>query len=269
MVMNKKILLSFVLIVGLGLAQAHEFWMQPVNFFLKPGEHLLVSFKVGEGFMGEPWDLAAHKIERLDLHRPTQSRNVIDSVYRDLKKNNLSLRLKDEGTYLLAMQSDNAFIAMEADKFNAYLTEDGLDDILDARKKTNTLDQPSKEYFRRHSKLLVQVGKKTDNTFSKVVGLPLEIIPEQNPYALKIGDPIGFKVLFEGKPLFGAKVRIWNRFENRTTLQNIYTEKTGLVETRVSNPGMWMVSVVKMVPSKQGDAEWQSHWASLVYGVHQ
>ena len=266
--MQKKIASLLFLIIGVGLVQAHEFWLQPVNFFLKSGEHLVVSFKVGENFAGEPWDLTTHKIERLDLHHLNQSRNVRDSVAPGAK-NNLSLRLREEGTHLLAMQSDNTFVGMEADKFNEYLKEDGLDEVYDQRKKTNTLTEPSKEYFVRFTKLLVQMGHKTDNTFSKIVGFPLEIVPEQNPYALKQGDAIRFKILYNGKPLFGAKVRIWNRFDSRTTIQNIYTEKNGVVETRVSNPGMWMVSVVKMVPSQQEGADWQSYWGSLVYGVHQ
>ena len=99
------------------------------------------------------------------------------------------------------------------------------------------------------------------------MGFPIEIIPEKNPYTLKKGDPVRFKILFEGKPLFGAKVKVWNRFDNRTTLQNIHTEKNGIIETHISNPGPWMVSVVKMVPSKQPGADWQSYWGSLVFGV--
>jgi len=247
------------------LAQAHEFWLQPAKFFLAPGERVDVRFMVGENFMGEPWDLTVHQIEKLDLYQTTGVLDVRDSV--KATANNLRISLMDEGTSLLAMQSSNAKIELEAEKFNAYLTEDGQDDVLEVRRKTNSLNKPGKEFYSRYTKLLLQVGEKKNDTYKKVVGFPIEIIPEKNPYLLKKGDPVRFTILFEGKPIFGAKVKVWNRFDNRTTIQNIYTEKNGVIETHISNPGPWMVSVVKMVPSKDKGADWQSYWGSLVFGI--
>lgn len=247
-------------------AQAHEFWLLPSNFFFKSGEKLLIRFMVGENFMGESWDLKQHRVEKLEHHRLSGVMNFVDSI-TDAEKYNLAITLKDEGTHMVALQSNNAFIELEGEKFNEYLKEDGLDDVYAHREKTKTLSRPSKEFYSRYSKLLVQVGARKDDTFKKIVGFPIEIIPEQNPYSLKKGDPVRFKILYEGKPLFGARVKVWNRFDNRTTLQNIYTEKNGVIETRISNPGPWMVSVVKMVPSKLPGAEWQSYWGSLVFGV--
>jgi uncharacterized GH25 family protein len=139
--------------------------------------------------------------------------------------------------------------------------------VYDQRKKANTLTKPSKEFYSRHTKLLLQVGDVKDDTYKKVAGLPIEIVPDRNPYSLKKGDLIRFKILWQGKPLFGTKVKVWNRFDNRTTIQNIYTEQDGTMETHISNPGAWMVSVVTMVPSKKEGADWESYWGSLVFGV--
>jgi hypothetical protein len=41
-----------------------------------------------------------------------------------------------------------------------------------------------------------------------------------------------------------------------------------MIETHISNAGAWMVSFVKMVPSKNPEADWQSYWASLVFGIN-
>lgn len=262
----KKILSLAVLIAVMAAAQAHEFWMQPVRFFFKPGEKLMVRFMVGENFMGEPWDIKRHRVEKLEHHRTGGVKSMVDSV-TDTQTHNLSVTLAQEGTHLIVLQSDNAFIELEGPRFNEYLKEDGLDDVYAHREKTKTLDRPSKEFYARYSKLLVQVGNKRDDTYKKEMGFPIEIIPEKNPYSLKKGDPLRFKVLFEGKPAFGTLVKVWNRFDNRTTLQNIYTEKDGTIETRLSNPGSWMVSAVRMVPSKRPGADWQSHWGSVVFGV--
>jgi len=264
--MTKKIWIVASCVVLITFAQAHEFWMQPVKFFLLPGEKTSLRFLVGENFIGEPWDLKVHKVEKLELHHAAGVMNLLDSIKEDAKAN-LNIALQEEGTHLLMLQSNNAFSELEGGKFNEYLNEDGLDEVLSHRKTTGSLDKVGKEFYKRYSKLILQVGNKRDDTYKKIIGSPIEIVPETNPYAFKRGQLVKFKILSDGKPIFGVKVRVWNRFQNRTLIQPVYPEKNGIVEARISNPGPWMVSVVKMVPSKQEGADWQSYWASLTFGV--
>ncbi len=109
-------------------------------------------------------------------------------------------------------------------------------------------------------------GTGTDDTYKKTVGLPLEIVPLNDPYRTKPGDEMSFMVLWGGKPLEFTLVKVWNRKNNNTILQNIYTQKDGIITTRLSNTGMWMVSCIKMIPSKDTKADWQSYWASYTFG---
>jgi uncharacterized GH25 family protein len=248
------------------LTQAHEFWLYPNKFRFSKGETVVVNFLVGENFTGEQWDLKKHKIEKLDLLQKAAKTDLRSSVTQT-EKDNLKIVLKEEGTHMLVMESNDAFISLEGQKFNKYLEDDGLEEPLHHREKTKTLNDSSKEFYSRHSKLLLQVGQKTDDTYSKVVGLPIEIVPLTNPYDLKVGSPISFKILFNGKPLFGAKVRFWNMYNHTSILQNIYTQQDGTIESTISRPGSWMVSVVHMVPSKNSKAQWKSYWGSLVFGI--
>lgn len=259
-------MIPMLLFVAIALISAREFWLHPWKFVYKSGEKLEISFKAGENFIGEPWDLQKNQIESVILQQLSKLSSVIDSVTEG-NKDNLSLTLNDAGTCLLTMQTKNAVNEWEAEKFNSFLKENGLDEILDRRTKTNALASPTREYYSGYTKLLVQVGEKKDDTHKKVNSFPVEIMPLENPYSLKIGDPIHFKILFDGKPVFGVRVKVWNRFDNRTTIQNIYTEKDGTLETRISNRGPWMVSVVRMIPSKQAGAEWQSYRGSFVFGI--
>ena len=264
--MNKKLILPILIVLAIALTSAREFWLQPLKFVYKSGEKFTMNFKSGENFMGEPWDLQKNQIESLVLQQVSGSSSIMDSIKED-RNNSLILTLKQEGGYMLAMQTKNALNEWDAERFNSFLKENGLDEVLDRRTKTNTLASPAKEYYSGHAKLLVQVGEKKDDAYKKVNGFPAEILLLENPYALKIGDPIHFKILFDGKPVFGVRVKVWNRFDNRTTIQNIYTEKNGTLETRVSSPGPWMVSVVRMIPAKQSGADWQSFRGSLVFGI--
>jgi uncharacterized GH25 family protein len=240
--------------------------MQPDKFRFNPGETATIGFKVGENFLGESWDLQKHRIETLMHHHKAKTRDYKLKVTEG-EKDNLKVTLTEEGTHMIVMQSNDAFIALDGKKFNEYLTEDGLDDILYQREKEGILDDSSRELYSRHTKLLMQAGVRTDETFKKIIGLPVEIVPVRNPYTLKKGDPVKFRILYNGKPYFGAKVKVWNRYNNRTTMQNIFAQQDGTVETHISNPGIWMVSVVKMVPSKDPKAQYQSYWGSLVFEI--
>ena len=262
----KKLILTVVVVGFYAFAQAHEFWLQPRKYRLAVGEELKFNFKVGENFDGEDWDLKKHKVEKLELHTSAKATDLKKLVKAD-GRDRVSLKMMEEGTQLIAMQSNYAFIELEGEKFNAYLKEDGLEDIHELRTKNNTLDKPAKEFYGRFVKLLVQVGNKKTDSYKKKIGTPVEIIPLQNPYALKSGDYLECKILFNGKPLIEQMVKVWYKINTTTFLQNMYTEKDGTVKFPLSSTGPWMVSTVKMIESQMPGADYQSMWSSLVFEV--
>jgi uncharacterized GH25 family protein len=262
----KKFSLSVAVILVAGIVQAHEFWLQPKKYRYQLGDEVKVDFMVGESFTGELWDLSKHKVEKIELHRSSGLKDLANDV-KSTKGNNLSVKCDLEGTYVLTMQSNAAYIETQGNEFNDYLKEDGLDYILNERKKLNQLEKPSTEFYTRYAKLMIQVGERKDETFKKKIGLRYEIVPDQNPYNLKAGDYLSCKIFFEGKPVPHTLVKVWSKIKNTTFLQNIYTEKDGTVRFPISTNGEWMVSSVKMIKSEKEGAEYQSLWASLVFGI--
>lgn len=263
--MKKLASLFVVLFVWIG-GLSHEFWLQPKKFRYAVGEEMKVAFMVGENFEGEPWDLTKNKIEKLNLHHLAK---VIDlkTQVKPTEKDKLKFKFTEIGTHLLSLQSGEAYIELDAKKFNDHLKEDGLDDIVDIRTRNNSLDAPSKEFYSRYVKLLVQSGDKTDDTYKKKIGLRLEIMPLQNPYNLKSGDYLQCLILFNGKASPHQMVKIWNRIGDTSILQNAYTENDGTIKFPISSKGPWMVSTVKMIASEKPGADWQSFWGSLVFGI--
>ncbi len=264
--MQRKLLTTALILLGTTLAQSHEFWLQPRKFRYAVGETMKVDFMVGENFTGEFWDLQRHKVEKLEFHSVAQPKNLLNEV-KNSKGSNLSYTFEREGTDVLVLESNFAYIGLEGEKFNAYLKEDGLDYILDSRTKDGKLNEPSRENYKRYAKLIVQVGNKFDDTFRKKIGLRYEIIPLANPYAMKSGDYLECQVFWEGKPAPHALVKVWNFVGHRSFLQNIYSEDDGTIKFPISSPGPWMVSSVRMIPSEKDGADYQSLWTSLVFGI--
>jgi uncharacterized GH25 family protein len=260
----KSVLLTIGLFATFTISVAQEVWIQPEKFFYSSGDRLSASFVSGDDFIGEQWR-AGNQIANLKLYQSSAVSDLSDSIRLD-KKENLSQALNADGTHLLALHSNNILREFPADTFNLLIKAYELDAVKNQRTKTNSVTSPARVYQRMFTKLLFQVGEKRDDTYKKVLGWPVEIVPDRNPGSLKVGDQIRFKILFDGKPVFGVRAKLWNRFDNRTTLQNIYTEQDGTFEARISSPGPWMVSVMKMTSSKDSGADWQSYQGSLVFG---
>lgn len=262
---RKRILATGALLAVFGVADAQQYWLQPDRYFLKSGERLRVKFFEGENFLGKPWDLSERKIIALDAIENTQIRHLVDSI--DEQTGMLTTRFTTAGTSLVTMTSGPTLIVHPAEAFNAYLIEDGLDDIYAQRRKSSKPAAEERESTSLFIKLYLQVGEALNDTYATPIGTPLELVPQENPYRLKPMDKCKFLVLYNGEPLFAAKVRIWNRFDNRTTIQNVWTQKDGMIEMHISNPGPWMLSVVKMLPSREEDAQWRSYRSSVIFGV--
>ena len=100
----------------------------------------------------------------------------------------LTFRPVKPGVYVVAVATTPKLITLEADKFNAYLVEDGLPHIYLLRSKEKTLDRPGTERYSKSPKALIRVGDGKAGDATWPVGLPLEIVPLKDPFNRKAGD---------------------------------------------------------------------------------
>ena len=186
----------------------------------------------------------------------------------------LRLPLSTPGVHMLVYDSQPRSLELSADKFHAYLHDEGLDFIKELREETGTADTPGRERFRRHIKTLIQVGPKsstntvTDTTFAIRTGQRLEILPLNNPLTMKVGSALNIQVLFEGQPLAGALVKAWHKKAGQTLLIRSTTSSAGKVSFNLPYRGAWMVSVVHMLPARDTpEVDWDSLWGNLSFSV--
>ncbi len=263
----KKLRTTFMLLLSAWLLfTSHEFWLAPSQFHLKPGQTVRLDLLVGENFRGEYWAARTKRTESVHHYFGKKKENLTAQA---LATDSLPIEFtcKKAGTHLLAMRSNNSFIELEGDKFNDYLKEDGIENILAMREERGELSKTAREYYQRCAKALLQVGKKTDDTYATNCGMPLEIILLENPYALKVGDKLSFKILFEGKPLADAVVRSWHKVDETKTNQGRYrTNAQGIATIELNAKGLWMISLVKMIEyGDKSHADYQSFWGSLTF----
>ena len=242
--------------------------MMPEKFNYDNGDTIRIRFNVGENFVGETWNLRPERISAISQYTHSGVTDL-KSRARPGREAHLALPAGRDGTYMFIMEGENAFVELPAERFNAYLKEHALDNIVALRDQANASDQPGREMYRRITKLFVHVGEQPDDTYKKAAGLPVDIIPGRDPSTMKKGDMVQFKILFNGKPDFGARVYVWNNKDNKVFMQPVYSQQDGTIDVRIFNDGDWMISVVKMIPASHPRADWQSFWSSLVFHVEE
>ena len=255
-------------------ALAHECWLEVPRFRLQPGQTANARPLVGENFRGASWSNRASKIRRFVRYGPA----LADSTdltpapgFAPTDSFRTAFTFAQPGTHMVVLGSTSSFIELPADKFTAYLREEGLDYALKLRQERGDQARPGRETYRRCAKALVQVGEPgPDSTFRRACSLPLELVPEQNPYRLTAGKAMTVRVLRAGRPAPGTAVQVWQRQPGGlpTTHFITRTNQSGRLLLRLSGPGPYLLAVVDMVeapPALRIRAEWQSTWASLTF----
>ncbi|MBT2557189.1 DUF4198 domain-containing protein [Hymenobacter sp. ISL-91] len=253
---------------------AHEFWLEPTRFVVAPGTSVHLRRLTGENFTGEAW---AGRYGRLELLRhyapampPADLRPAAAAPDDSIQS---TVTFTEPGTHLVALSTNNATITLEADKFTAYLREEGLDNVLALREQRGQTAAPGREAYRRCAKTLVQAGPPsptdTARAWARPVGLPLELVPEQNPYTLGPEGALTVRVLRAGQPVPGQLVLLWRRgAQPRALLQKLRSNQNGRVLLHLSGPGQYLVSTVRMESALAATgADWQSTWSTLTFGL--
>ncbi len=256
-----------VLLLSPLLVRAHDYWLQADTFFPAVGAPVPVRLHVGEGLLSEK--------ERPFQKKPTLAFRLLSAR----APVNLAARAKEgdtpvarvtfpaAGTYLLAMERAPQRIEMEAKKFNAYLAEEGLDAALAQRRKLGEDKLPGRERYSRYLKALVQVGK-GDDVWKRAVGQRLEIVPLLDPFSVKKGGKLPVRILFDGKPLAGAKVFAHRRAGGKTATQSGVTSAKGEVTFELDGTGTWLVRLVHLRrATRDKGADWESFWGALTFAT--
>jgi uncharacterized GH25 family protein len=261
-----KLIPTFVLLILFTLLSSHEFWLDPQKFIYKRTEKVNIRFLVGEDFDGENWKGNKERIKSLKLYYGGVS-DDLSPVVTEIAGDSIEYFMIDEGTNLIAYNSNNSFIELEPSKFEEYLKEDGLTNALEYRKQNNETGCNGREFYQRCAKTILQVGNIKDKTFSIATSLPIDIIPLFNPYQFNNKEKVAAKILFKGSPLPNALVKVWHRTNNKTEKEELISDADGEIIFTVTAKGKWMISAVKMERLKDNPvADWQSYWGSLTWG---
>lgn len=244
--------------------RAHDFWIEPSTFTPQPGERVTVRLRVGEHFQGDPVPRRPERIERFAVVGESDERRIEGVAGTDPAG---FAAFDAPGLHHLLYDSSRASVELAGPEFEKYLAEEGLERISGLRAERGQTPARAREVYSRCAKSLVAVGGKGAGGHDRILGLPLELVPEGSPYALTGGGSLPVQLLYEGKPLAGALVVALRRDRPARKI-SARTDTGGRVMLSLDFPGVWLVKAVHMVPApKETGADWESFWASLTFEV--
>lgn len=265
-----RIMAAAAALLWAGPAAAHDFWLQPDQYRTQPGAKDPVTIQVGHGPFRQRWNGSAERVtlfksfgpggtvdQRAGLH--SGSAGADDAV----------VTFPAAGVQVLAFQTNYAVSNLPSIRYNDYAKVEGLTPALDLRARTHQGDQPGREVYSRRAKALVLVGPPTGKPQPQVtrpIGLSLEIVPERDPYALPPGAALPVQVLYEGKPLAGALVKLTNLEFDGRPLEMHRSDAAGRAAFTFPRVGTWLVNVIWTKPI-HGDprADFDTTFSSLTF----
>lgn len=236
------------LFAALSSVYGHDLYLMPQKFRPVAGEKILLSAHTGDSFPNSEQPVDPARLQS----RPAAEWRILG------KATHTTVEVTAGGQYF-AVETKPKYLEMEAEKFRAYLKEEGLDAVLG---KVASMTGKSREMYSKFAKTYVVAGER-NGEYAKALGLKIEIVPLADPAMVKAGDVLPVQVLLDGKPLAGAQMEIAasrGRIAGRT-------DREGKLMVKIEEGGKTRLHTVAMEAGDGKTHDWASYWASLTFEV--
>jgi hypothetical protein len=182
----------------------------------------------------------------------------------------LKYAVGDGGTYVIDVSTVPEIVSMSAEDFTAQLTQAGADDVLAAFQTQRTLDQV-RERRVRQARAIVQVGEEPSSDYSKALRHPVEIVLDHNPYEIKVGDSVAFRVLYKKQPI--ANQLVSAGYEGIQAAdssaaprpEQLRTDSNGRAILRLTARTLWYLSLIYIRKIDDANADYEATWATVTF----
>lgn len=256
-------------------AVAHEMFLKAEQSFVPAGSDLAVR-AINGSFDKSENSIARDRMQDVSIVGNGTVSHPPDSAWSDDEKKTTSLlkyRTGEPGTYSIGLSTKPKILALSPTDFVAYLKHDGVPDTLATFEKENKLKQV-RERYSKHVRAIVQVGEQRSADYARPLGYPVEIILDQNPYDLKFGNNISFRVLYRGKPVANQFVKAsYEGFHGHDASGGhigsfeMRTDKDGRAGFLLNNKALWYIALIHMKKINDPEADYQSDWATVTFQV--
>jgi len=242
-----------------GSAAAHYTFILPEKFRVAQGAAMNIGFHASDSFP-ESTQLP-RRLANAQLH--TESGAVELPAFRVDGLRQVATINPPNGYSIVTAINPARTADMKADEFTDYLKEESLTQVIEARAKAGETEKVGREKFSMYLKSIILAGEPNDG-YKRVVGLPMEIVPEKDPAQIKSGGSLPVRVLFKGAP--AKDLQIFAASTGKPAKNIGKTDKNGKISVPVSS-GPWRLHTILMERVTLPDADWESFWTTLTFEI--
>jgi uncharacterized GH25 family protein len=263
--MKRTPLLLLILAAVIGLAATtHDFFLLPELFFMHKGDKLNLHLLSGDTFTKDAEiSYQPAKTTRFMLYNGSKKIDLTKAA-KDSAVPVLNYEMLNSGQSLIEMTRGYEFSFTSRDSYAEFLNNQGLDKMAEKVKSGNQFRV--KEKYTRYLKTLVSVDNTDGDAYKKELNEDFEVILKQNPYKKRYGDDMVAVLKFKGKPVAAAAMALYIKtITGNVYTQNLTTSNDGEVTFNLSREGVYLLRSVKIEPTKDKDADYESWWTSFTF----
>ena len=248
---------------------AHEFWLEPLDYQIKPGRRIKAELINGEFFAG--------------VKQPYIPQRIVSyTVLAGDKAARVSMRLGDtpglqqtplgEGLHVVAYQSTVTTVHYaEWEKFQSFASHKDLGDLLRRHTERSLPRDNFLEAYTRYSKTLIGVGNSAGA--DRRTGMETEIVALTNPYTENLTRGMRVQVFYRSGARANSQIEVFRKApEGTVTVTTVRTDKAGVALVPVVAGHAYMLDAVLLrepnaLLAKQTGAVWETLWANLTFAV--
>ena len=265
----KGLTVSVVILLIALSASAHDLFLKLDTYLLAPNAKATVQMLNGT-FQSSEGVVRRDRMRDISLIAPDAGISAAKSIsWRDLEKTTtMEIQTGRPGTYVVGISTKPREIDLKAADFNDYLKHDGIPDILAKRTKDGELGKDIRERYSKHVRAIFQVGSARTEEYKTSLHYPVEIIPQSNPYSLKVGQTLPVLCTLDGKPLVNQFVIAgWESVDRRLHSLDTRTDAKGIARFKLMAAGKWYVKMIYMAASNEPGINYESKWATLTFQI--
>ena len=247
---------------------AHDFWVQPRDFVADPGVAVPMLIEVGHGQFRQRWSAPIERITTFAAVGPAGTKDIRSALRPAGAASDADVSFSAPGSYIVVLETSRSESILPSIRFNDYIKAEGIVPALATRAAAKTTDAPGREFYSRRAKALVRIGAGTtpQPQIMRPAGLTLEIVPGVDPTAPGFDLTLPVTILYEGRPLPGAFVKLTNLdFDGRPVATHL-TDAKGQAVFAIPFKGLWQMNVVWTKPIKDPRADFDTVFSSLTFG---